>query len=75
MRRYNSKIPTEYNLKNVTIPVALFYGEADLLVSKEVNLNGIDTYHKLLIELTKNCLQPGQIIINKLFPYNDRIRK
>ncbi|XP_018563457.1 lipase 1-like [Anoplophora glabripennis] len=35
IRRYNSKIPPEYNLKNITAPVALFYGEADSVATKE----------------------------------------
>lgn len=38
LRRYNAVIPPEYNLKNTTVPVALFYGETDLIVAKEVNL-------------------------------------
>ncbi|XP_066257714.1 lipase 3-like [Euwallacea similis] len=33
--KYNSTVPPEYNLGHVTCPVALFYGDADLLTTKE----------------------------------------
>lgn len=36
MRRYHSKKPPEYNIKNITAPVAIFYGETDAFVTKEV---------------------------------------
>lgn len=33
---YGSEIPPEYDLKNVTAPVALYYGKNDLLVDTRV---------------------------------------
>lgn len=36
MKKYNSKIPPEYKLENTMVPVAIFYGEADDIVTKEV---------------------------------------
>ncbi|XP_018563470.1 lipase 3-like isoform X2 [Anoplophora glabripennis] len=35
MRRYNSRTPPEYNIKHITAPIAIFYGEADDNVAKE----------------------------------------
>ncbi|XP_060520765.1 lipase 3-like [Cylas formicarius] len=35
LRRYGSKLPPEYNLRNVTSPVALIYGKGDELITKE----------------------------------------
>ncbi|KAM7341806.1 lipase 3 [Cochliomyia hominivorax] len=34
-RRYQSKIPPEYNLRNVRVPLQLFYGNRDLLMTKQ----------------------------------------
>ncbi|XP_065368739.1 lipase 3 [Calliphora vicina] len=34
-RRYKSKTPPEYNLRNVRVPLQLFYGNRDLLMAKQ----------------------------------------
>ncbi|KNC27717.1 hypothetical protein FF38_11340 [Lucilia cuprina] len=35
LRRYKSKTPPEYNLRNVRVPMQLFYGNRDLLMAKQ----------------------------------------
>lgn len=37
MERYGQSEPPNYNLKNITVPVSLYYGMGDLIVSPEVN--------------------------------------
>lgn len=34
--KYNNLQPPEYNLTQISSPVALFYGDGDLLITKEV---------------------------------------
>lgn len=37
--RYNSDTPPPYDLSNVRVPVSLYYGETDLLVTTKVGLS------------------------------------
>lgn len=46
--KYNQTRPPEYNMSQVTAPVALFYGDGDFLIKREVSL-----YNKN-IEINKN---------------------
>lgn len=56
--------PPDYNLANITIPTALFYGPGDLLDNIMVNNEKIDNKNKDIINIKKyvrlfyvNCVQ------------------
>jgi len=50
---YNSMEPPEYNLTNITIPIALFYGPGDLLDNIMVNNEKIDNQNIDIINIQK----------------------
>lgn len=39
MEKYNRKTPPSYDLSNVRVPVSLYYGETDLIVTVAVSSN------------------------------------
>lgn len=48
MEYYGQSEPPDYNLKNITAPMSLYYGTGDLIVSREVS-QIFPTYYDFMV--------------------------
>lgn len=58
LKRYNSTVPPEYEVKRISVPVHLFVGTEDIIADPQVFFV-LYTYHSLLTEFLLGCTHIG----------------